>query len=380
MKKKLPFFIFFLIVLYHQIVFSQNQTATDSKLSNSNFQIQVKDAPLKKLLTLFAEMKKKNLVIPEGLNQVVSAKFNMASLDQALSEILSNYGYGFEEEDNSIKIISLKKSKPEHNDPRLTKTINLKYSEAQNIKGQLEELASSKGKIIIDERSNTVTIRDFPNYVKMISHYISKIDKGVKQVQIKTVFVEISRDYLKKINLDWQRSMSKRDEQGLALGYIRDLDIINAEKQGFAQILTKPVVVTQDRRSVDLRSGVEFYFADLDKEVNPVELGIEMSFTPQVNENNYLTLDLEISESEPDYNRQMSGMHPIIRNQASAQVTLLSGQSFILGGLFQIDQPKSKRKIGSLRRKPLLGEFYKKKSKKLGQRELLVIITPQILN
>jgi type II secretory pathway component HofQ len=370
MKKFLQKISFFLLMIFSFSIF-----ASENDLSN-NYQVQIKEAPLSSVVELFASVMKEDLVLPQDLTVKVSANFDQTNLERALNAILDDHGLMIKKEEGLLKVVKKTLLVPETY-LLSTKTISLKYADGNDVKEQVKQLLSNQGRVVFDQRTSSITIKDKPHYLRMVENYIGKIDQPEKQIQIEAKFVEVSHEYLEAKKITWQKSLGLDHEKSFALGEVSDLSLELAYQNRWANLLSNPIVITQNRTTSVIKSGLEFYFDEDFKEIRSLDLGIKLKLKPQITKHNQILLDMEIRESTPVFKKKISDNPYTMTNYAKTQIEIKDGDSAIIGGFFQLDPKSSGKKLEALGRIPLAGDYFKNKHK--SEKELLIIITPKII-
>ena len=113
------------------------------------------------------------------------------------------------------------------------------------------------------------------------------------------------------------------------------------------------------------------------------EFGVRLNFTPTVEENNSITLKVAPEVSQIDFSNslQLSGfaVPSLISRKASTTVNLNSGEHLVIGGLKQMEKTKIVRRIPVLGRIPLLGFFFTNTRTENVERDLLVVVSPELV-
>ena len=86
-----------------------------------------------------------------------------------------------------------------------------------------------------------------------------------------------------------------------------------------------------------------------------------------------------VDKSEPDFTRQVSGIPTIFTRRAETRVLVRDGGTTVIGGIFQLTVSEQESRVPGLHRIPLLGWLFKNQNTSQNNNELLLFITPQIL-
>ncbi|MEJ1973005.1 MAG: secretin N-terminal domain-containing protein [Lacunisphaera sp.] len=169
------------------------------------------DEDIKTILRNVADLFELNLVVPDTLAGKTSIKLRDVTWRQIFQVVLSPVGYTYIEEGNIIKIVSNESLQQE---PGATEVFILNNAKASDIKPTIDGLvdAATGGKIVIDNRSNSLVITERPSRMGRIRVIIDQLDKATDQVMIETKFVEVTDRDVRNIGVNWASL------QGMQLG------------------------------------------------------------------------------------------------------------------------------------------------------------------
>jgi type IV pilus assembly protein PilQ len=176
-----------------------------------------KDGDLQDIFRLFADISGLNVVVNPGVSGKVTLKLTEVPWDQALDLILKTNSLGYTLDDNVIRIAKLSDLQREENDRRklreeqelagdlndLTKRIS--YAKAQDVKGVIEKAGavSARGQVNVDNRTNTIIIRDIPKYLEKAKALIAELDVATPQVEIEARVIVTSRNFTRDLGIQW---------------------------------------------------------------------------------------------------------------------------------------------------------------------------------
>ena len=184
---KIISFLIFLIFLLNSLLSSATLTKRIS--------LNLKDTEITDVLAALAKEERLNLVIPPYIKGKVSIFLDNVTIKDAIDIITNLCGYSYYIKDNIIyidkkknveKIIGRKDFK--------TKIIYVNYAKVQKLKNKIEDLLSKDGKVVIDERTNSLLITDYD---------AKTVDKPRKQIMIEAKIVVINSDATKQLGLQW---------------------------------------------------------------------------------------------------------------------------------------------------------------------------------
>jgi type IV pilus assembly protein PilQ len=176
-----------------------------------------KDGDLQDIFRLFADISGLNVVVNPGVGGKVTLKLTEVPWDQALDLILKTNGLGYSLEDNVIRIARLSDLQKEETDRRklaeekalagdlIDYTRRISYAKAATISDVIKKAGalSARGQINVDERTNTMIMRDLPTYVQKAKDLIAELDRATPQVEIEARIVVTSRNFTRDLGIQW---------------------------------------------------------------------------------------------------------------------------------------------------------------------------------
>jgi len=176
-----------------------------------------KDGDLQDIFRLFADISGLNVVVNPGVGGKVTLKLTEVPWDQALDLILKTNGLGYSLEDNVIRIAKLTDLQREEQERRklaeekalagdlIDYTRRISYAKAVTISDVIKKAGalSARGQINVDERTNTMIMRDLPSYVQKAKDLIAELDRATPQVEIEARIVVTSRNFTRDLGIQW---------------------------------------------------------------------------------------------------------------------------------------------------------------------------------
>ena len=185
-----------------------------------------KDADLKNVLMLFAEYVDKNFIVDERVKGKITIRLKNIYWKRALQLILDTKDLRMIENKDYIRIVpksyleklqqerlKLQKQKLELEKtkkklaPLMTVAISLNFMKANDMKQKLKALMSDRGKIFVDDRTNTLIITDMKKNINLMRNLIDVLDKPTKQVVIEAKIVIIKDTASKELGIQWGGSI-----------------------------------------------------------------------------------------------------------------------------------------------------------------------------
>ena len=193
-----------------------------------------KDGDLQDIFRLFSDISGLNVVVNPGVTGKVTLKLNEVPWGRALELILKTNGLGCVLEDNVIRIARLSDLQREEADRRkldeekalageLTDyTRRISYAKAGTLSTVLKSAGalSARGQINIDERTNTIIIRDLPTFVEKAKGLMAELDTATPQVEIEARIVVTNRNFSRDFGIQWGFGAEKTNRYGNATNQV----------------------------------------------------------------------------------------------------------------------------------------------------------------
>jgi len=305
-------------------------------------------------------------------------------------------------------------------------TLNSSSNEISDGKNtQISTLTTSNGitlsddtsiRIIADESSNTVVIMGTSREYEMVESAIRKLDVLPKQVLIEATIIEVGLTGDLSYGVEWffkngGVGSNKTGNGKLSLGTdgivaaapgfsysiidgATDIRfVLNAlESETSVQVLSSPSIMVLDNKSAAINIGDEIPVptrqsssnvdptAPTVNEIQYRDTGILLEVSPRINAGGLVTLEVKQEVSDAITTKSSGLDAPTIQKRTiESTVAIQSGQSVILGGLIKNKREDSKSGVPILSRLPVLGNLFRQQSNSDRRTELLVILTPYVI-
>ena len=175
-----------------------------------------------------------------------------------------------------------------------------------------------------------------------------------------------------------------------------DLIVKAVKSDSRARLMSAPMIVTLDNKEAVIEATKRIYWSEggthnynsdyYTDNIKNEDVGIKLTVTPRINKSGYisLTIEQEIQDAEGTTaitsNDRTSEFPNLITRKMGADVSVQSGQTVVLGGLTQNSVSKTQTKVPLLGDIPLLGWLFRSETDKETRTELVVFITPRVLN
>jgi type IV pilus assembly protein PilQ len=393
--------------------------------------LNLKDADIKDVLRTFAQLTGLNIAIDPGVTGSVTVDFVDVPWDQALDIILRQNGLSYVLEGNVMRIGTLTRlaavaaatralqEEERLNVPLTTVSFKLSYARASDVMGLLAQIASARGRIITDTRTNQLIITEIPTYLQVMRNLIESVDVPTRQVLIEARIVETSKTFSQQYGVIWgfQGSLDPALGTGTGLVFPNRIDFVGgpfsfgsgapnvlsfhlgdvlgafnldvaltaAESEGYVRIVSAPRVVTQDNTPAQIQSGLQIPFQtriNFTTTISYVDATLNLSVIPQITEAGTVIMDIAVQKNEPAVGLTIEGAAgtPIQTRQARTRLMVRDGGTSVIGGIYQASDNRAETRLPFLHQIPVLGNLFKTHS--IGPNrhdELLIFITPRIL-
>ncbi|MFT7677638.1 MAG: type II secretory pathway component GspD/PulD (secretin) [Planctomycetota bacterium] len=366
--------------------------------------LELRGSSLAEAVHVIAELANVNIYFDAGLDKPVDASFPSVTLDNALQTLLSRNGMRLMEEPKGVYFIrSLRGTEPAR------RVFALRSVSAEDIEEQLVALAGDGGSVIVDRQQNVVLVDGTQGVVDAVAEYLQAVDRLKPQVLIEVTILEALLDERFDLGLsanfsdNWNEGtydiLTSLASPGDAFSFtIQDGDgdprgAMNTLRRYIGlELLSAPrvIAVTNTEASVEVLEEVPYVEAtsttstgdglgsNVVEQVVFKESGVKLKATPTIQDQGVLQIeiDLELSEVVDFFNNV-----PIVDSRRIANTFLVGdNETIVLGGLMQDRRRDIDEGVPILMDIPLLGRLFRRDEDTSERRELLVFVTPRILN
>jgi type IV pilus assembly protein PilQ len=173
----------------------------------------------------------------------------------------------------------------------------------------------------------------------------------------------------------------------LETDYLVDLELTALEKEGRGEIVSTPRVITANQKEASIEQGVEIpYQQSASSGATTVQFKkavLSLTVTPQITPDNNIIMDLQVHKDNVGdiiSTGGLGGTVPSIDTRAvETQVLVADGQTVVLGGIYETERRETITKVPFLGDIPVVGNLFKSKQRVDNKAELLIFVTPRIL-
>ncbi len=395
---------------------------TGEKIALNFFETDIKNA-----FRILMDVSGKNFAIDKDVSGKVTLTFEKpVPWDQVLDLILKMNRLGMVYEGDIIRIATLKSLRDEEKDkedlmaskqkveahekalePLVTEYIPVNYANANTDVLPHIVLTEGRGKVTVDDRNNQIIITDVAEMIKQAKITINEIDRVTPQVIIEARVVEASSTFAREIGTSWSGTigptgnsynrsfdMAALNPPAVVSGafgigiqkltgtpFVLDATIAASETKGDVKIISAPKIVTLDNTAATIKQGLQYPYNKLDADGNTIteykDIALELVVTPHITPDNRVSMKVVVTNNEigPVLNFEQS----FTTKEASTELLVNDGDTVIIGGIRKTRKDKGESGVPGLKDIPLLGWMFKTKSKENSLEELLIFITPRIV-
>lgn len=384
--------------------------------------LEFQDAPVTVILQALADYRQMNLIAAPGVSGNLTLRLENVPWPQALALTLRMGKLAMTREGNVILIspepdAQEKRQQREalaQRQPLHSLTLTLQNGDAaeiaESLNAQRGALLSERGSVLADKRTNTLLLRDTAPILTQLKKRITEMDAPLAQVQLAAHIVTINRESLRELGVRWGLAADDRPARPLRPGNVGvnlplergavnagfhlarisgrllSLELTALEQENQVEIIASPRLLTAHLQTASIKQGTEIPYevssgASGATAIEFKEAVLGMEVTPKVLPDGRITLTLHISQNMPGraISRGAGEALTIDKQEIKTQITVKSGETLVLGGIFQRYSGKTADKVPGLGDAPLLGGLFRQSGAQQKKRELVIFITPTLI-
>lgn len=391
--------------------------------------LNLKDADVKDTLQRFSELTQLNIVLDPDVRGTVTVSLQEIPWDQALELILKINQLGYVLEGNVMRIASSGKLLQEENArqafsaaqdknrPLRTVLQKVSYANAMEMAATARKVMSARGDIFIDTRSNTLVIKELPDYLPTVLDLIKNLDVASPQVMIEARIIEANRTFSQDIGIVWGFSAVANAAHGNTTGLVfpnsgavgglvslpsgapqvlgltlanvldtfrLDASIHAAESRGLVKVISTPKVQTQTGEAASIQSGFQIPVQTTVNNTTSVlyiNATLRLDVTPQITNEGTVIMDVTVQKREPAVGINIAGGQniPLTTRDAKTRLMVRDGGTAVIGGIFKITSNDGQSMIPGLWKIPIIGNLFRSRTQREDTDELMIFITPRII-
>ena len=409
--------------------------------SGEKLSLNFQDIDVRSVLQLIADFTDLNLVASDTVQGNITLRLQNVPWDQALDLVLKTKGLDKRKVGNVLlvapadEIAARERQELESQKqiaelaPLRRELIQVNYAKASDMAKLFQSVTSAeggadeRGSITVDDRTNSIIAYQTQERLDELRRIVAQLDIPVRQVMVEARIVEANVDYDKALGVEW-RGVSLGDNNfvvggtnslikgtdpleiqagnfvdlgaagassGLNLGFITDntlldLELSAMEKTGNGEVISQPKVVTSDKETAKILKGSEIPYQEASSSgatsTSFKQAALSLEVTPQITPDNRIIMEVKVTKDAPDFSNAAAsgGVPAITKNEVDAKVLVSDGETIVIGGVFSNTQSKSVDKVPFLGDIPYLGTLFRRDVVKDSKSELLIFLTPRIMN
>lgn len=442
--------------------------------------MEFQDVEIRSVLDILAQFTQMNIVASDSVAGNITLRLINVPWDQALDIILKSKNLGKRENGNVILVAPATELAQQEAEelqaqravdsfsPLRTEYIRLSYARAQDVLklisdgsgpttsnvgllnstsniGNLQDnntLLSDRGTVTIDERTNTLIIKDVADSIENIRELIAKIDIPVRQVMIEARIVSATDSFSKEIGVRWgilssgaatnrnllvggsnqtladlkdfdietttingqtvsypSYDITRPDNLNVDLGianpagsiafgllgisdFMLDLELSALQADNRGEVISTPKILTSDKQMAKVSSGTQIPYQEAAASgatsTSFKEAALSLEATPNITPDGKIGLQLLVTNGRPV--RSLDGQVAIAEDSVSTNVVVEDGQTIVLGGVFKNSTSNGVDKVPFLGDLPYIGRAFRRDVRNNSKEELLIFVTPKLIN
>ena len=402
--------------------------ALEATYHGAPLSLEFQDVELRRALQLVADVAGLNLVADDAVAGHITVRLQDVPWDEALDVLLASGGLAKRQRGN-VLLVAPAEALAEREARELaarqaeaaaaplhTAFLRIRYADAGTLAGLLTGeggalTLTDRGRAVVDERTNSLILTDTDANLAALKPMIAQLDIPVRQVQIEARIVNANDNFSEQLGIrwgvglgadrlaptPWRRpdandhqigtiSSNSRGDGTFAArasgpGYWLDVELSALVDTGKARIIARPKVVTTDKRTALIESGVEIPYQQATESgatsIAFKDAVLQLQVTPRIAPNGRIVMDLEVKQD--NVGRLYYGVPSINTTRMATQVLVDDGETVVLGGIFQSDDHRAVTRTPLFGSLPVVGRAFRRKTERNDKQELFIFVTPMIL-
>lgn len=411
--------------------------------SGEKLSLNFQNIEVRAVLQVIADFTGLNIITSDTVTGNLTLRLKDVPWDQAMDIITQSKGLTMRKNGNVIMVApsdevaakekqNLEASQQiEDLEPLRTEVYTLKYMKAESLKNILsdpkQKILSKRGSAVLDPRTNTVFVQDTAKYLDQVQAIINKTDIPVKQVMIESRLVLADEKFGKSLGARFGVQKQHSGDNSYAIGgqlsdslatsgsttvsananglnsnlpvsnafgsvafslfrlpagLLLNLELTALETDNRGKIVSSPRVTTANQQKAKIASGTEIPYLQASSSgatnVSFKEAVLSLEVTPQITPDEKIIMDLEVKKEK--VGTVFFGVPSIDTQKVNTQVLVSNGETAVLGGIFEQTERSDVDKVPFFGDLPIVGNVFKRRVTQNDKTELLIFITPKIMD
>ncbi len=432
----------------------QNLTMSGKKkYIGKRITMNVVDARVEDILKMIADASGFSVIITDEIKKLPTLTLNLTNVpwDQILDTVLGINKLVATKNGTILMLTTLDKATQERKleeeaerlslaqEPLVTRLFPISFAKLKELEPIAKEyLTKERGSLMMDERTNSLIIKDTASNVEKIKKIIELLDAQTPQVLIQAKIVEVKEDYAKNIGLTNGLSFgydpigipttgnapvmpfgeavatprpkyagpgfafnsasnygggASNTAMNLTISQFSRLSNLNfllnlMESESKAKIVSSPRIITQNKKAADITNTNTQYFlirtntdGQVTESYTPIEATLKLSVTPQITNDGSILMEINLQKDDFAAQTTDSAPPPLESRTVKTNVLVDNGSTIVIGGIYSSSQQENHRGIVFLKDLPLVGWLFRSPYNPTSvRRELVMFLTPRIIN
>ncbi len=423
------------------------EEGSEKAYTGRKLSLDFKDADVKNILRLIAEVSNLNVIAGDDVGGKITMRLVDVPWDQALEIILQSRNLGMTRVGNVVRIAPLdtlkkeiqseleaKRSK-ERLEDLVLELVPVNYAAAKEILPQVKSVLSDRGDVKMDERTNTLIVKDIARSIPGVKSLVKSLDTKTPQIIIEARIVEANLTFQRELGVSWgflaakgnTKSATQTRVGGGLLGVspltspatvlnqvvdlaatpqggvagvgtagvlemlftskhgLRQLDVqISAhENEGNVKIISSPKIATLDNKEASIEQGLRIPYRKLTTEgtitTDFIDANLKLTVTPHVTNDGYIKMVIKAKKDAPDNSVVVDNVPSINKKEAITEVLVRDNAVIVIAGVYSVEKDDLGEGVPLFNKIPLLGWLFKREGKTDLRKDLLIFISPKIL-
>ncbi|NLI81691.1 MAG: type IV pilus secretin PilQ [Deltaproteobacteria bacterium] len=390
------------------------------------------DADLRNVLRLISDLTGINLVIEPDVAGRVTLKVERVPWDQVLDMVLAMNNLGKEQVGGVIRIARQDKLKQEWDQTKneilarqelleIAKDVgdintvyfSVNYAQPADIAKKIEVNKSEKGRVEVDDRSSLIIYSDYPARIENARRLLARLDRATPQVLIEARIVTMSSDVTRDLGINWRvqgrSGAAKLGEPTFSRDFevnipaqipfsfsiaevinntLMNVDLLLAAQEQMARVnvLAAPKVLTLNHKKAVINQGQQIPYLKLsDLNVASTEFKdavLELQVTPHITPDRKIRLEIQAKQDEPSAQTFQVGtslVPGIDSRRINTELLVDDGNIVVIGGVLRRNDTEGTTATPGLYKIPILGRLFRIDNTRNIRQELVIFISPKII-
>jgi len=423
---------------------SQNaETMASGGVKGKAITLSFRGAPLNEVIRTIMNETGINFTMPPDIGRIpVFLDLREVYWVDALKAILQTHSLGFVDvAPNLVRIDLLEKLNAEKDmlenmrqkTIKLTDTtilmVRLSYGRAEEVAPRVSEILRAdksldpRVNIAADNRTNSIFVEAIPQVLGKVKAIIERLDTQTPQVKIESRIVELIKTTNNFLGINWGQVMNYNAGRGLGFGSLvfpnslsssfavdtggnsarvgnfnflvgsinganeLDLRLAMEESKGNTEILESTNITVQDNMEARIKAGTADYFrtnvwvtSGNNTGMTQIEYYLTLTVTPNITSDGNVLMRLKVTSKNPRPSQAARAEASSTDREVETTLIRSSGETAAIGGLYTTSKIEKFTGIPFLSSIPIIGALFRSSDKSESRRELVVLITPTIVN